>query len=66
MASRATLKMEIEKRPPPSELPTIWKRLIVTNQLAIDVASCEARLLGIKYLDRVTDFCGTQLLDSEP
>jgi hypothetical protein len=61
-----SLKIEIESSPPPSELPTIWKRLIVTNQTGTEVTNCEAHLLSIEHLDRVTDSDGEQLLSSEP
>lgn len=60
-----SLRIEIEANPPPSEMPTIWKRLIVTNQTGKVVTGCEACLLGVEYLDKAMDCTGDQLLGPE-
>ncbi len=60
-----SLRIEIEGSPPRSELPTLWKRLIVTNQTGRIVTNCEACLLSIEYLNKATDFTGEQILGPE-
>ena len=56
-----TLKIDPEVNPPPSELPTIWTRLIVSNQTGERVTGCLAQVLSIERLNRGADSAGQPL-----
>ena len=60
------LSIEPETKPPLSERPTIWKRLVVASQTDEAITGCSIQVLSIERLAAVTDSVGAPLSGFEP